>query len=219
MEHPDRRSDVGVTEALFDVLAASDVHATAFLQGRWVEAYPEGAARIVRDGHLIGSHSFYHARMPLFTPRGFRTDVLDAQRAIRRFAGVDPRPWFRCPFGAGGDDPRVLARLDALGYREVGWDVSSNDWAFRTAAPVLARVVTPTIERGDGTVVLFHGWPRSTIAAMPSVIRQLREAGARFVGIDELERLPRTRGWDDAEPLEPRAGRDGEDGPGRAADG
>ena len=28
---------------------------------------------------------------------------------------VDPRPWFRCPFGAGADDPRVLAAVMRLG--------------------------------------------------------------------------------------------------------
>ena len=28
---------------------------------------------------------------------------------IRETTGVDPRPWFRCPFSAGDDDPRVLS--------------------------------------------------------------------------------------------------------------
>ena len=52
-----------------------EVRATFFVQGRWAEAYPVLAAQLPVDGHLIGSHSFYHARMPLFSARGFAVDV------------------------------------------------------------------------------------------------------------------------------------------------
>ncbi len=167
---------------------------TFFLQGRWVEAYPRAAARIAPEGHLVGSHSHYHARMPLFTRGGLARDVRAAEAAIRRFAGVDPRPWFRCPFGSGTDNPLILRRLAELGYRETGWDVDSHDWARRTAAPVVSAVVAATLEHGDGAVVLFHGWPQSTIRALPAVLRQLGDAGAEFVRLDELpEREARAR--------------------------
>ena len=99
-EHPDRPHRPGVSEGLLDVLAARGVRSTWFLQGRWVESVPELARRVAADGHLIGNHSFYHARMPLLTDDGLRTDVRDAEQAIRDHVGVDPRPWFRCPFGA-----------------------------------------------------------------------------------------------------------------------
>ncbi len=41
--------------------------------------------------------------------RDSAADVRAAERAIIATTGIDPRPWFRCPFGAGSDDPRVLA--------------------------------------------------------------------------------------------------------------
>src|SRR5207245_2530366 len=107
-EHPDRPSTTGIQEKLIDELARSGIRATFFVQGRWAEAYPETARQLAPAGHLIGSHSFYHARMPLFNDEGFDTDVRDAQTAIEDILGVDPRPWFRCPFGTGADDPRVL---------------------------------------------------------------------------------------------------------------
>jgi peptidoglycan/xylan/chitin deacetylase (PgdA/CDA1 family) len=104
---------------------------------------------------------------------------------------VDPRPWFRCPFGAGGDDPELIARIEALGYREVGWDISAEDWEpNNSAADVESTVVSGVTARGDGAVVLQHTWPNQTLVALPRIVAALRDAGATFVGVDELASLP-----------------------------
>ena len=106
-EHPDRPYHEG-TGPLVEVLAAARVRATFFMQGRWVEAEPSLAHSVVEDGHLVGSHGFYHARMTYLTDDGIRHDLERAAACIREVTGVDPRPWFRCPFGDGASDARVL---------------------------------------------------------------------------------------------------------------
>jgi peptidoglycan/xylan/chitin deacetylase (PgdA/CDA1 family) len=180
----------GVTERVIDTLGDAGVRATFFVQGRWVEAYPDVAARIAPAGHLVGNHSHYHARMPLLSATGFATDVRAAQKVIADRLGVDPRPWFRCPFGAGAGRPRIQRRLEALGYRDVGWDVDARDWQLHSARRMTSSVAAQTIERGDGAVVLMHGWPKITPLALPDLIARLRDAGATFVRVDELPRLP-----------------------------
>jgi peptidoglycan/xylan/chitin deacetylase (PgdA/CDA1 family) len=190
-EHPDRPSDGGAAKELIDGLRALEVAATFFVQGRWAEAYPELAARLAPEGHLVGSHSFYHARMPLFDRRGFRTDVRAAEKAIRLFAGTDPRPWFRMPFGSGADRVDLHERLADLGYRHVGWHVSGLDWhRRRTAAGVEEAVVAGATARGDGTIVLLHSWPVATVAALPRMVSRLRAAGAELVRVDQLDAAP-----------------------------
>ena len=190
-EHPDRPADDGNASRLLDALAAAGVRATFFVQGRWAEAYPAIARRIGREGHLVGSHSFYHARMPLLSAAGLATDLRDAEKAILEHAGVDPRPWFRCPFGAGGDDPELIARIEALGYREVGWDVSAEDWEPTNSTDVVAaKVIAGVTAHGDGAVVLQHTWPNQTLGATPAIVAALRDRGATFVAVDELGSLP-----------------------------
>lgn len=176
---------------MLDSLEQREVRATFFVQGRWVKAYPETARRIAAGTHLVGSHSFYHARMSLFSAKGFDTDVRDAEGVIVDTLGIDPRPWFRLPFGNGSDLPALHRRLGALGYENIHWHVSPAEWEVTaTARQVEDDVVAGALARGDGAVVLLHTWPRAALAALPGIVDRLREAGAEFVRLDELETWP-----------------------------
>lgn len=186
-EHWSHPSTADVQERILDVLDEAGVRATFFLQGRWATAYPGCARRIADAGHLVGNHSHHHAPMDLLTDAGIERDVRKAQDAIRELAGVDPRPWFRCPFGYGHDDPRVLAALDRAGYRNHHWDVEPDDWRpERTPADVERLVIDGALAHGDGAVVLLHSWPPATIAALPAILAGLAGAGARLVRLDEV---------------------------------
>jgi peptidoglycan-N-acetylglucosamine deacetylase len=191
-EHPDRPwCPPGNAEGILDTLGARDVTATFFVQGRWAEAYPATAKRIADEGHLVGHHSHYHARMPLLLGGGFGDDIADGATAIEAATGRDPRPWFRCPFGAGADDPRVLEQLERHGYRDVRWDVVLDDWEpWRTGEAIASDGVEGVRTHGDGAVVLLHTWPGGTGEGLPALIDGLVGLGATFVTIDRLESLP-----------------------------
>jgi peptidoglycan-N-acetylglucosamine deacetylase len=187
-EHPDRpRCPPRTVEGILDVLARERVRATFFLQGRWARAYPGTATRIVAGGHVVGSHSFFHARMPLLSDEGLAYDVAEAARAIEENAGVDPRPWFRCPWADGAGDHRVRAALTAAGFRHAGWDVVGEDWEeTRSAEQVELDVVEGVLAFTEGAVALLHTWPASALESLPVIIRRLREAGAEFVTVEAL---------------------------------
>jgi len=129
--------------------------------------------------------------MPLLLGGGFDDDLNDGAAAIVAATGVDPHPWFRCPFGAGADDPRVIAEIERLGYRNVGWHVALEDWEpWRTGDAIATDAIAGVTARGDGTVVLLHTWPGGTAEGLPQMIDGLRDAGATFVTIDALEEVP-----------------------------
>jgi peptidoglycan/xylan/chitin deacetylase (PgdA/CDA1 family) len=186
-EHPDAPAAHGNAERMAEALAAARAPATFFLQGRWAAAYPGLTRRIADDGHAIGNHASWHAPMDMLTEEGMRRSVKMAERQIVAATGVDPRPWFRCPYGAGEDDPAVLAVLNEMGYRNVGWTVDANDWQLgRTAAEVVELTAAGVAQRGDGTIVLLHSWPDATADALPTLIARLRDDGADLVAIDAL---------------------------------
>jgi peptidoglycan-N-acetylglucosamine deacetylase len=187
-EHPDRPGAApGTVDRILDTLQDGSVRASFFVQGRWALAEPRSARRIADDGHLVGNHSHYHARMPLLSDGGIRADVEDAEAAVYEATGVRTRPWFRCPFGDGHDDERVKGVLHDLGFRNVHWHVEVADWEPSRSADDIARdAIAGTAEMGDGAVVLLHTWPPRTADALPAIIDGLREQGAQTVRLDEL---------------------------------
>ena len=186
-EHPDRPTEPGVHEQVLAILEREGIRATFFVQGRWVEAYPHLARALPAHGHLVGSHSHYHARMPLLSASGFATDVRRAERVIRDIVKVDPAPWFRLPFGSGAGDARVHASLDELGYRNVGWHADGREWRKRLRDHEVEDELTrATIAHGDGALVLMHTWARPVPPALEGLIPRLRDAGATFMRVDEV---------------------------------
>jgi peptidoglycan/xylan/chitin deacetylase (PgdA/CDA1 family) len=124
--------------------------------------------------------------MDALTGDGFRADVLAAEETIQAVTGVDPKPWFRCPFGSGMDDPRVLGMLAELGYRHVGWDVDPLDWEEGRTAEELVAAVLDGVWTLEDSVVLLHGWPAVTADALPALLEGLRATGADVVDVRAL---------------------------------
>ena len=177
-EFPGRPTVPGTEERILDTLAEAGIRATFFLQGRWTRANPEIARRIARAGHVIGNHSNFHAPMDALRDEPLRSDIRRAEETIVEITGVDPKPLFRCPFGAGMEDPRVLAAVEELGYRHVGWDVDPFDWQEGQTVDELAERVVP----GEG-IVLLHAWPAVTAEGLGRVIAGLRERGTDFLTV------------------------------------
>ena len=183
-EFPGRPTVAGVEDRLLASLAAADIRATFFLQGRWVRANPDQARRIADAGHLVANHSNFHAPMDGLDDELLRRDVRKAEETIREIVGVDPKPWFRCLFGAGMEEERVLGALAEVGYRPVGWDVDPEDWNEAHDAEDVARFVLDGVRaRKEDTIVLLHGWPAATAEALPRILDGL---GDELVTVDAL---------------------------------
>jgi peptidoglycan-N-acetylglucosamine deacetylase len=187
-EHPDRSgASAGTVDRILATLRAAKAPASFFVQGRWSEAEPATVRRIVDDGHQVGNHSHYHARMTLLSDDGIRADVEAADAAVSRASGLPTAPWFRCPFGDGHDDDRVIEILDGLGYRDVHWHVVVEDWEpWRTAHDITREAIEGAMRQGDGAVVLLHTWPDRTADALQAIVDGLRARGADLVRVDAL---------------------------------
>ena len=94
----------GNLPAILDALGAAGTRASFFIQGRWASSNPAMARRIAEEGHTIGNHSKSHAPMDMLTDAVIAASLSEAEQMIEQACGVNPRPWFRCPYGHGQDN-------------------------------------------------------------------------------------------------------------------
>src|SRR4029077_10590585 len=75
VEHHDRPATADATQTLLGLLAGLELGPPSSIQGLRAEASPATPASISAAGHLVGNHSYYHARMPLLTDAGLVEDL------------------------------------------------------------------------------------------------------------------------------------------------
>jgi peptidoglycan/xylan/chitin deacetylase (PgdA/CDA1 family) len=105
------------------------------------------------------------------------------QSAVYAAAHVTPM-WFRPPFG--DVDGRVASLAARLGLQTVLWSVDPRDWTRPGTAVIVERVLAAV---RPGSVVIMHdgGGDRSeTVAALPSILRALRDRGYQCVTLSDL---------------------------------
>ncbi|MGE5185774.1 MAG: polysaccharide deacetylase family protein [Acidobacteriota bacterium] len=166
--------DPARTPALLDALAELGVPATFFLLGSAVDANPQLAARIARDGHEIGNHTYHHRYLPLARSTRVARELADTDAAIARATGIVPK-LARPPYG--GRSPFTVRAFARGGKRVVLWDVNSFDWKGAPAADVARRV----LERArPGSIVLLHEARTGgevTVDAVRMLVPELRARG------------------------------------------
>ena len=188
------------TSAILSVLEREHVHATFFVVGRAVAAYPAVVRREVRDGDALGNHTWDHVHLTLMTPSALRATLTRTAAAIRAAANVRT-DLMRPPFGAR--DWLVLDEARELGYTPVMWSVPlARDWEDPPARVIAARIL-PNVR--DGSIIVLHDGNRgivcrrasvahtcdrsADIAATQLIVSALKARGYRFLTIPQLLRL------------------------------
>lgn len=186
------------TPQILDILTAKDVKATFFVLGSASVVNADLLARIYRDGHDIGNHTFSHLNSSAVPSEYLRIELNATQRLLEAQIGVRTR-LFRPPY-ARDIEPRTIEAAEALkvsaslGYLTIGMKIDPKDWMLPLPRQITQRTIE-AVRRGDGNVVLLHdagGVRTSTIKALPEIIDTLRAEGYRFVTIHELMGLTRS---------------------------
>ena len=186
------------TDRILDVLEREHVHATFFVVGRAVRAYPAEVRREVRDGDAIGNHTWNHAHLIVMDAAQVRASLGRTDDAIYAASGMRTHI-MRPPFGAR--DWLVLSEVRKLGYTPVMWSVPlANDWEYPSAKTIASRIV-PKVH--DGAIVVLHDGNRGQLCAakhLPArtcdrnndieatrlIIDELKAEGYRFVTVPQL---------------------------------
>ena len=106
---------------LYEMLAATGVRATFFVEGWNGVHHPDAVAEVVRRGHELGMHGWTHESWAQLDADDEDARATRATEALTRAAGIRPIG-FRAPGGARS--PHTEQTLRRLGYR---YDASLGD--------------------------------------------------------------------------------------------
>ena len=176
--------DAATTPEILRVLEQNGAHATFFIITSRVPGNEELLRRVVAEGHELGNHLVRDEPSLKLAPAEFQRQLLESHGALSRFARVR---WFRP--GSGKYDDRMLATLEAHGYRCALGSVYPFDpqirWSWFSRRFILSNVQ-------PGSVVILHDWTskgRRTVKTLSKVLPALQKRGFRVVTLTELESL------------------------------
>ncbi len=171
------------TDEILAILDEYHVHATFFMIGQNVEAYPDVAARVVAAGHEIGNHTYSHPHLQNISQAVLAEELTHADNVFEKHLGITPT-LFRPPEGVATSG--VLAVAEQRDYRAVLWSVDTRDWS-RPPVPQIVRAVMNRVT--DGDIILFHDYVvggSSTPAALRNLLPRLLAAGYSPVTVSDL---------------------------------
>ncbi len=172
------------TAAFVRMLERSKARATFFMIGRQIgPQFRSTLLRELRDGDVLGDHTFTHPDLALLGRVAVREQLLRAIGVIRAQTGYTPCV-FRPPYGAF--DASVLQTARSVGLSTIMWNVDPADYTLPGTAAIEHRVLAQV---RPGSIIISHdgGGPRGqTLAAYPGIFKALRRRGYKIVTVTEM---------------------------------
>lgn len=174
------------TPQILDVLKKHNVKATFFLLGTRVHKYPNIAKQILRDGHTIGNHTYWHPELTKTNIQNMVWEIEQNEKELQNVLKIKTN-LFRAPYGALTE--RHVQKLSELGYRVIGWSIDTEDWRNLPASEIKQKIIN---QLHPGAIVLMHSaghWTQDlsgTVEALDEIIPLLKKKGYMFVTIPEM---------------------------------
>lgn len=172
------------THQVLEIFRRAGGHATFFMIGKEMEAYPDIAAEVHREGHEIANHTYTHPNLTELTLEKAEEELQQAERLVQEVTGNAAQS-FRPPYFGVNDD--ILSLAAERGYQTIGAvNGGARDWDNPGVEHILEHtrsVVKP------GSVLIFHdgyGDRSQTVEAVRVLVEELTAEGYRLVTVSEL---------------------------------
>ena len=169
------------TDELINILKEYDVPATFFVVGAWVDKYPESVKALHDAGHKVQNHSNTHPYMTKLSEQQMLAELSSCNEKIAAITGEKPL-LFRPPYGDYNN--AVIKAVESAEMYTIQWDVDSLDWKDTATPESICQRVTSKVK--NGSIVLFHNDADHTPAALPNILKSLKDQGYEFVFIEDL---------------------------------
>ena len=168
------------TPGLLDILFQEDVPATFFMLGNMARNNPELVRQVEAAGHIVASHTMYHQNLVRLSATAVQADIDEANATFNEILGHGVS-LTRPPYGNINSNVRA-----AVGTPMILWSVDTLDWQSKNPDAIIETTLSQV---HDGAVILMHDIHPTTIAAVPTLIKVLRDSGYEFATILELAKI------------------------------
>jgi len=171
------------TPQVLSILERENVPATFFEVGVLQRYFGDSTRQIVGLGDPIGDHTLSHAPMSHLSAADQQAQLLGQVKVIEQYGAPFPR-LFRPPYGYW--NRTTLALLHKYHMLMILWTVDTEDYKLPGTEAIVHTVVSGA---RPGAIFLMHdaGGTRSeTVAALPTIIHDLRARGYKLVTVPKL---------------------------------
>ena len=166
------------TDELLDCLEANNAHATFFMLGQNVSAYPDAPKRMLELGCEIGSHSWDHTQLTTIDLDSVAKQFSDTDDALTQACG-QAATVARAPYGDGNTD--IYNTVNKPFFM---WSLDTEDWKLMDADADYNAVMNGDLT--DGTIILMHDIHEPSVQAAIRLIPDLIARGYKLVTVSEM---------------------------------
>lgn len=170
------------TPLILDELARRKIHAVFFWVGWRVDTMARARLavvhRAVREGHLVGNHTYSHPVLCEGMSESVMADEIDRSHRLLATHTAMRIAWFRAPYGLRC--PLLEALLLERHTPNLHWDIDPQEWQPGGSAEATAQYVVDKLSvlKGRG-VVLLHDTKEATVRALPLILDWIDAENAR----------------------------------------
>ncbi|MBO9617755.1 MAG: polysaccharide deacetylase family protein [Niabella sp.] len=172
------------TPEILAILKKYEVPATFFCIGYRVAEHESLFKQIIAEGHLIGSHSYYHDFwFDMHSAKRMQAELQQMEELVQGMTGKKMK-WFRPPYGV--TNPNVSKAARAMDYKVIGWNVRTLDTATKDETKLLQKAKDGL---QPGAIFLFHDTIHTTVFILPQFLEYVKEQGYTVLPLDKLVHL------------------------------
>ncbi|WP_407676519.1 delta-lactam-biosynthetic de-N-acetylase [Perspicuibacillus lycopersici] len=174
----------GYTGKILDVLKKEQVPATFFVTGHYLESAPDLVKRMVKEGHIVGNHSWGHPDFTRISDEKLKEELAKVKQKTAELTGQKEMIFLRPPRGVFSE--RTLKVAKDAGYIHVFWSLAFVDWdvkrqkGWEYSYNEIMRQVHP------GAVILLHTVSKDNADALEKAIQDLKKRGYQFASLNDL---------------------------------
>lgn len=167
-------------DLILETLSKSQVKATFFMVGDWIEKFPDAVKKIYESGNEIANHSESHPHVNNLSYEKNVEEIAKCSERVKQITGKSTT-LYRGPYGEYNDT--VLKAAESLKHITIQWNIDSLDYKGLTGEQMWERI-SKKLEKGS--IILMHNGTENTALSLETLIKNIKERGYELVTVSDL---------------------------------